>query len=107
MKVTKDKGTTIVEISGKELSMYNVTFQDMDCSNIHTRAVIRDILSVALRGEKTMREQQEIILLPDCFDGCVIVCKEREKPASDFYPCAVSCSSLSSECSEIFCSFFF
>lgn len=106
MKVTKDKGTTIVEISGEELSMYKVTFRDMNCKDVHTRAVIRDILSTALSEEKSLREQKEILLLPDCRDGCVIVCKEREVKVAESVFSSFSCSVFCAEESKIFCSFF-
>lgn len=106
MKVTKDKGTTIVEITKKELQMYKVTFEDMDCSDVHTRAVIRDILSTALNGEKSLKAQSEIILLPDSQDGCVIVCKEKSSTKESIIFEAVSFSLQEGKESEIFSCFF-
>ncbi len=75
MKITKDKKATVVEISKKELQLYKVSFEDMHGNDIHTRAVIRDILSCALKED--MGAINEIILLPGAEDGCVLVCKEK------------------------------
>lgn len=99
MKITKDRETTILEISEKELKEHNLTFQKMNCSELHTKTVINEFLSEAL-GEKS-RMQKEILLLPDCNDGCVLVCKERLKPyiQSDF-------STFLFEKSEVFSSLF-
>ena len=45
MKVTKDKGTTVVEISECELMKYELTFEKLDCGSTHTRNVIEELLS--------------------------------------------------------------
>ncbi len=78
MKITKDKNTAVVELTKAELSGYNVKFEDLELSSIHTRAVIRDIISSALKED--LKSQREVTLLPDGNDGCVLVCKrKREK----------------------------
>ena len=93
MKITKDKGTTVVEVSKGELMKYDLTFQKLDCSSLHTRNAIKEILSDAT-GENFF-SLREIHLLPDKSDGCVIVLKEK-------LPFAVSFSSSEKEGSEIF-----
>ena len=99
MKITKANGTTILEISRKELNEHNLTFEEMNCSEVHTKEVINGFLSEAL-GEKS-RMQKEILLLPDCNDGCVLVCREKPKSYSkNFF------SSFISEKSEVFSSLF-
>lgn len=100
MRITEDKGTTVVEVSKAELQKYNLSFGEMDCSSVHTKWGIRRILSDAL-GERS-NLQKEIILLPDTDEGCVIVCKETGHSRIN----AVSFSTFVSSQSEIFCSFF-
>ena len=93
MKITKDKGTTVVEISKGELMEYGLTFEKMDCSSLHTKNTIEEIVSDAT-GENLF-SLREVHLLPDKSDGCVIVLKEK-------LPFAVSFSSSEKEGSEIF-----
>lgn len=100
MKVTKNRGTTVVEISKGELMKYNLTFEKMDCSQLHTVTAIKELLLEATGKECS--GQKEIILLPDCHEGCVIVCKEKERQKIESF----SFSTCSHEKSEIFCGFF-
>lgn len=100
MKVTKDKGTTVVEVSERELMKYNLTFRKMDCHSLHTKNAVEKILFEAM-GEGFFL-QKEILLLPDCSDGCVIVCKESQRAKN----CPFSFSVYEKEQSEIFSCFF-
>lgn len=100
MKVTKDRGTTVVEITKGELMKYNLTFEKLDCSELHTLTALKELLFEAMGQDCSF--QKEIILLPDCSEGCVIVCKEKEKDKIQ----SISFSCCSSRESEVFCSFF-
>ena len=101
MKVTKSKGTTVVEITKDELQRYNLTFGKLDCSKLHTVSAIKSLFKEATGQDCSF--EKEVILLPDCSDGCVIVCKEREGHS----PSGISFSSCTVKNeSEIFCSFF-
>ena len=99
MKVTKDKNRIVIEISGEELRKHNLTYSLLDCRNIHTRNTINRIFLEAM-GER-LPKSQEIYLLPDLEEGCVIVFKEKEKTDFD----SVSFSVLEFE-SEVFSGFF-
>ena len=80
--------TIVVELSASDMKELEITYDEMDYSNIETRRVIWTLLDKARRAlgrDIDPSGELEVDVLPDGSDGCVVLFTVNEQKASADY----------------------
>ena len=85
----------LVELSKEDMSFYDITYEELDYSNIPTRKIIFEIIEqIKEETGKTFdfTDNLQIDVMPDSIGGCLIIftdCTENSKAVSVCSPSAV------------------
>ena len=85
----------LVELSKEDMSFYDITYEELDYSNIPTRKIIFEIIEqIKEETGKTFdfTDNLQIDVMPDSIGGCLIIftdCTENGRAVSECSPSAV------------------